>query len=63
MGLKGCDYWEYYCLVKYTENNIDKSGKFLFVNTGAFSDFENALSVFCGPKCRPIGPSITIESE
>ena len=63
MGFSGIDHWEYSCLVKYTENSIDRSGKFIFVNTGAFSDFRDALSVFCGPKCRPLGPSINVESD
>ena len=63
MGLKGWDYWEYSCLIKYQEDGVDRSGKILFVNTGSFSDFQDALSVFCGPKCRTLGPSIKIESD
>ena len=63
MGLSGIDHWEYYWLLKYREDETDKSGKFLFVNTGAYSDFVDAVLVFCGPKCRPVGPSIKIENE
>jgi len=63
MGLSGINHWEYSCFVKYTEESVDRLGRFLFINADVFSGFREALSVFSGPKSILDDPSISIKNE
>ena len=56
----GGSYWLHTITIQYIEGDIKKSGKFLFSNSTAATDFATQASMAC-INCRPVGPSIRIE--
>ena len=47
-------------LVYYIQNGKEGAGAFIFADDNAYFDFVTALEVFCGAKCRPLGPSVKV---
>jgi hypothetical protein len=56
----GGSYWLHTITIQYVEDGSTKSGKFLFANSTAATDFTTQTSMACR-KCRPVGPSIKVE--
>ena len=56
----GGSYWLHTITIQYVEDGSTKSGKFLFSNSTAATDFATQASMACR-QCRPVGPSIKIE--
>ena len=47
-------------LLFFEENGKEGVGAIMFVHRDTYIDFKNALTVFCGGTCRPLGPSLGI---
>jgi len=48
-------------IVYYVQDGKEGAGAFIFADDNAYFDFVTALDVFCGVKCRPLGPSIKVQ--
>ena len=48
-------------LIFYNQGGKEGVGAFIFADDNAFYDFKTAVTVFCGGKCRPLGPNIKVQ--
>jgi hypothetical protein len=48
-------------LIFYNQGGKEGVGAFIFADDNAFFDFQTAVTVFCGAKCRPLGPSVKVQ--